>query len=89
MLSYYTSAMSSAIFPNNAKNVFTKITKPCALFIGQEDELFDPIKVAAYGNYLQNQKQSVSRVVSNTNHLSIVLQAPFLFEEFWSKITVQ
>lgn len=85
MLSYYTCAMASAVFPRNSSKIFTQINEPCALFIGQEDEQFDPVKVVAYGNYFQNKQQSVFRVVSNANHLSIVLRAPVLFEEFWNK----
>ena len=87
LLSYYTSAMSFAVFPHNVKELISKINKPCALFIGKQDERFDPAKVVAYKEFFQNKEKAIAKIVPDANHLSIVLQAPSLFDEtitLWS-----
>lgn len=88
MCSYYTCAMAMAIFPRDAKDILAKIMQPCALFIGQDDERFDPVKVLAFQEFLQNKNQSVADIVPDANHLSIVLKAPQLFKKVIENLSV-
>jgi pimeloyl-ACP methyl ester carboxylesterase len=85
MLAYYTCAMAAAVFPRDAKSILTNISKPCGLFIGQNDERFDPSKVIAYQEFLHN-KQSTAAIIPEANHLSIVLKAPALFEKMRQRL---
>jgi acylglycerol lipase len=53
---------------------FSIIKKPIGLYIGSEDELFDPDKVVAYTNYLNNKikQNSCIKIITKKKHLSIL-----------------
>ena len=89
ILSHYTCAMAMAMFPYNAKEIVSKITKPYALFIGREDERLDATKVMVYQEYFQNKNRLTARIIPDTDHRSILLEAPLLFEEAWKKFSQQ
>lgn len=73
MVRAYTCAMAHAVSPNNSKEVFAQLTKPCALFIGANDEQFLPSEVANHINSMKHYKeQSFAEVVPNVKHLSIL-----------------
>lgn len=82
VLPSYTCAMASALFPRDAKKILQDITKPCALFIGQNDELMSAHKVLAFQKHLEN-RVSFGRLISKAKHLSLVLKASSLLEEAW------
>lgn len=82
ILPSYSCTMASAIFPKNVKKIISNITKPCALFVGQEDEQFNPLKVVGFQKYFGNHV-SVARIIAKTGHFSIILKAPDLFQEAW------
>jgi len=89
MLSYYTCSMVMAMFPRNTKKTLSKITKPYALFIGQDDERFDAEKVMAYQKYLKNKNKLAARIIPKADHRSIILEASALFEEAWLEFSNQ
>ena len=84
LLHYYTCAMATAVFPRNVKATLAKCQQPCAFFIGEEDELFEPDKIIAYREYCAN-RHLVARIIPDANHLSIVIKAPELFAEAFAK----
>jgi len=43
--------MSKALTPNSPKKQFQKIIEPIAIFIGEQDELFEPRKVIEYASF--------------------------------------
>lgn len=65
--------MANALTPNNPKKQFRKIIEPIALFIGEQDELFEPQKVIEYANLpiLKNNK-TIAKILPNRKHLSIL-----------------
>jgi acylglycerol lipase len=67
--------MSVSMTPDAPQKQFSKIDKPFGLFIGEEDELFAPEKIVKYSDYSDKeiQMKSVSKIVENENHLSILL----------------
>lgn len=73
ILSAITVNMSKAITPNNPKKQFQKIVEPIGLFIGADDELFEPEKVIGYANLpmLKNDK-TISKIIPHQKHLSIL-----------------
>jgi acylglycerol lipase len=77
MLKSITRNMSIAMTPDNPQEQFKKMDKRFALFIGGNDDLFVPGKVIAYAGYADSalQKKSVSKIIENENHLSILLRA--------------
>jgi pimeloyl-ACP methyl ester carboxylesterase len=58
----------------NPKKQFNMIKRPIGLFIGSEDELFDPEKVTAYQRYLSKDIKHESRfvVIPNEKHLTVL-----------------
>lgn len=65
--------MANALTPKNPKKQFQKITEPIALFIGKEDELFDPEKVMAYASFPTSKNtKTTAKILLNLNHLSIL-----------------
>ena len=58
----------------NPKKQFSIIKKPMYLFIGSEDELFDPKKVTAYQQYLSKEiiNKSHFEILPNLKHLTIL-----------------
>jgi acylglycerol lipase len=77
MLKSITRNMSVAITPDSPQEQFRKIDKRFGLFIGADDDLFVPEKVIRYADYADSalQAKSVSRIIPNENHLSILLVA--------------
>lgn len=73
ILTAITVNMSKALTPKNPQKQFQKITDPIALFIGEDDELFESEKVIDYINYptLKNNK-TVSKLIPSETHLSIL-----------------
>jgi alpha-beta hydrolase superfamily lysophospholipase len=66
--------MAIAQTPSNPQEQFANIEKPFGLFIGENDELFDPEKVIKYAELPKNEIkiQSIKQIVKNENHLSIL-----------------
>ncbi len=66
--------MSAALTPSNPHQQFRKIDRPFGLFVGQNDELFDPEKVVKYAELPEEEIRirSVKQVVNDENHLSIL-----------------
>jgi acylglycerol lipase len=75
MLQSITRHMSVSMTPDAPQKQFSKIDKPFGLFIGEKDELFAPEKIVKYSDYPDKeiQMKSVSKIVENENHLSILL----------------
>lgn len=70
--------MSKALTPYNPQKQIQKINKPIAVFIGEDDELFDPIKVVEYveNKPVKNQK-TIAKIIDNQTHLSILNEIGF------------
>ncbi len=73
----YSYIMSCATTPNNPALMFEQLDKPCALFIGSDDEQFDPEKVVAFADYNKNDRVS-AMILPGLKHLSILVDAPKL-----------
>jgi acylglycerol lipase len=75
MLKSITRNMSVSMTPHNPQEQFRKIDKPFGLFVGEKDELFVPEKIVKYFDYSDKkiQVKSVSKIMENENHLSILL----------------
>lgn len=78
IITSYTTTMAIATSPYNAKGLFGKLKKPCALFVGSRDEQFIPEKLVGFNQHLSEEVKSKSsaQLVFDASHLSIVLQAP-------------
>lgn len=73
MVRAYTCAMAHAVSPNNPKTIFENLTKPCALFIGANDEQFLPDEVSKYVDFMTHFKdESFAEIVTGVKHLSIL-----------------
>lgn len=74
----YTTMMTFATSPYDAHDLLRKLNKPCAIFIGDNDEQFIPEKIVACKNYLQKDilDSSVIQLIAHATHLSILWQAP-------------
>ncbi len=73
ILTSITVNMSKALTPNKPKKQFKTINKPIALFIGENDELFDPVQVIKYPSYQKTtQEKTIAKVIQNKTHLSIL-----------------
>ncbi len=77
LLKYITCNMSLSMTPNDPRNQFKNLHKPFFLFVGGNDEMFDPDKVVQYAEYAKEEirRESESRIVESENHLSILLTA--------------
>lgn len=66
--------MSKALTPENPTKLFAAIAKPYALFTGEYDELFDPGKIMQFTQLpsKETQRISLSQIVKNAKHLSIL-----------------
>ena len=65
--------MSKALTPNNPKKQFQKIIEPIAMFIGEQDELFEPQKVIEYANLpVSKNNKTITKILINRKHLSIL-----------------
>lgn len=78
ILTSYTTAMAIATSPYDAKSLFGKLKKPCALFVGDCDEQFIPERLIAFKDYVNEnvRNASYSQLICDATHLSIVLKAP-------------
>jgi Lysophospholipase len=72
--------MSKSMTPTDPVRQFGKIDKKFGMFIGSDDELFDPEKISKYSAYAEPgiRRRSVTAIVQNCNHLSILLKADIL-----------
>ncbi len=77
LLKYITCNMSLSMTPNDPRNQFKNIRKPFFLFVGGNDEMFDPNKVVQYAELAKEEirRESESRIIESENHLSILLTA--------------
>ena len=76
-LELYTCNMATALTPDNPQDQFKRIDRPFALFVGQNDEMFDVEKVLRYAELPDKQirDKSIVRAIQGANHLSILLAA--------------
>lgn len=73
ILTSITVNMSLALTPKKPKKQAQKITEPIAIFIGNQDELFDPNKVIEYaGMPSLTNKKTTFKIIENQKHLSIL-----------------
>jgi alpha-beta hydrolase superfamily lysophospholipase len=74
IVSKLTVNMANALTPQNPKKQIANIDRPIAIYIGENDELFDCQKVVEYKTFQKNNSlKSFAEVVKNENHLSILL----------------
>ena len=87
LINSITCNISSAETLWNPKKQFQKIEKPFGLYIGKEDELFDPRKVIRYFDYVRPEikNKSEALIVERQRHLSILLSADNFIGEFIQK----
>jgi acylglycerol lipase len=80
MLKSITRNMALSITPDSPQEQFRKIDKRFGLFVGANDDLFVPETIVRYADYADSaiRAKSVSRVIENENHLSILLTADAL-----------
>lgn len=76
----YTYVMSMATTPYEVKDLMTKIDKPTAIFIGNNDEQFIASKVLAYGELIKTPVQT--QIVDGAKHVSILLETPKLIAQY-------
>ena len=76
IVSRLTVHMANALTPQHPLHQFAQIREPLGLWIGENDELFDPDKVLALMD-LPDRKHAVSQayVVPHARHLSVLLKA--------------
>jgi len=69
--------MAMALTPDNPQEQFKKMDKPFALFVGENDELFDVRKVLDYAELPKKEirEKSIVRAIKGAKHLSILLEA--------------
>ncbi len=73
LLTSITLNMSKALTPKKPKKQFEAIRKPIVMFIGEQDELFDPIRVLQYSGFQrENEDKPIAKVIENQTHLSIL-----------------
>jgi acylglycerol lipase len=83
LLEYITVDMSLAMTPGNPQRQFKSLDKPFFLFIGENDEVLDPTKVAEYAELPNEGIRDIStrEIVAGEKHLSILLVADRLIGE--------
>jgi acylglycerol lipase len=83
LLEYITCDMSLAMTPSSPKRQFRDLDKPFVLFIGEDDEVLDPIEVAKYAELPKQEIKDGSslEIVKGEKHLSILLAADRLIGE--------
>ncbi len=89
LITSITCNMSMAMTPNNPKKQFKHLNLPYALFIGEEDELFDPKKVLSFVRFPMEvvQNESIAHRIPEENHLSILLSLGAPIRVFLEQIT--
>jgi acylglycerol lipase len=80
--------MAMALTPDNPQEQFKKIDRPFALYVGENDELFDVEKVLNYAELPEKKirDKSIVRAIKGANHLSILLAADELIGDAIRKI---
>ncbi|MFE6168682.1 alpha/beta fold hydrolase [Viridibacillus arvi] len=75
--------MALALTPSEPQTQFANLDKPFALFVGDKDELFDPVKLLTYSELPKGNPAylPISHIIKNENHLSILLKAGDLIGE--------
>jgi acylglycerol lipase len=76
IVSSYTYAMSMATTPYEIDQLLTKIKKPVAIFIGNQDEQFIPQNVLGYSKLIS--ASIITELIPDLGHLSILLKVPEL-----------
>lgn len=76
IVSSYSYAMSCATTPYQTQKLFDQLNKPCAIYIGENDEQFLPEKIMAF-----KKENTIAEIVPNAKHLSILLQTPELIAQ--------
>lgn len=91
MLGSITRNMAIALTPSSPQEQFAKLDKPFGLFAGERDELFLPDRIMTYAQYPDEaiRKDSLSEVVPDATHLSILLRAYKLIGRVIGKWTSQ
>ncbi len=76
MVAAYTVNLANGITPQAPRDQFAELDQPFGLWIGAEDELFEPEKVAAFGRLAVGVlHHSVAAVVPDRTHLGILVSA--------------
>ncbi len=76
MVAAYTVNLANGITPRAPRDQFAQLDRPFGLWIGAEDELFEPEKVIAFGRLAERVRDdSVAAVVPDRNHLGILVSA--------------
>ena len=63
--------MSNAQTPTSPKEQLQELNLPTAVWIGEEDEVLDAIKVVSF--FEENNPKSFTKIVEGEKHLSILL----------------
>lgn len=71
LVNTYSVFMANAVTPTAPERQLASLDRPLGLFIGDQDELFDPARVTALGK-LARRPGSTSEVVLGARHLSIL-----------------
>ncbi len=76
LINKLTCNMALALTPANPHEQFASLDRPFALFVGEEDELFDPEALIQYGQLpsLMVRQFSMTRVLPGKKHLSILME---------------
>jgi acylglycerol lipase len=88
MINSYSYNMAMALTPHSPIDQFKNIKKPYGLFIGEKDELFEPERIIKYARLPSKdvQKKSISRIIENRKHLSVLVDADEYIIQFIRKI---
>ncbi len=87
ILRYYTYTMSCATTPHQTKTIFEAITLPTSMIIADEDEQFNAQAIAAYADALPAATTRFVEIIPDTQHLTLLLQAPRLINTMVDKFT--
>jgi len=87
LLEYYTNTMAQATTPYDAKKSFTNLNNPYCLLIGELDEQFIPKKVISFKQFAKQtiNDNSISKIIPQSSHLSIVIEAPYIIAQWIEK----
>jgi len=88
IVTFNTVNMANAVTPHSPESQFSGLKK-FGLWIGKQDEAFDPFKVITFAKENSDSKgENVIKVVDNANHFSIILNAPNLIGP-WLQKTIE
>jgi len=87
LLEYYTNTMAQATTPYDAKEIFTNLNNSYCLLIGELDEQFIPEKVISFTQFAKQiiNDHSIFKIISQSSHLSIVIEAPCIIAQWIQK----